>query len=120
MRDTKRLLTKYFIGILFDMIFVATLISISLSVLGVKNALLIGMSAGLVNVIPYVGPLMGASFGILIGITSNLGLDFHTQMLPLIYKIASVFLIVQLIDAFVFQPLVISNIVKAHQKYRSY
>jgi predicted PurR-regulated permease PerM len=114
MRDTKRLLTKYFIGILFDMLFVATLVSISLSFLGVKNALLIGMFAGLVNVIPYVGPLMGAFFGILIGITSNLGLDFHTQMLPLIFKMTTTFLIVQLIDAMVFQPLVISNIVKAH------
>lgn len=114
MRDTKRLLTRYFIGILFDMLFVATLISISLSILGVQNALLIGMFAGLMNVIPYVGPLMGASFGILIGITCNLGLDFHTQMLPLIFKITGVFLIVQLLDAMIFQPLVISNIVKAH------
>ncbi|MGZ4116383.1 MAG: AI-2E family transporter [Bacteroidia bacterium] len=114
MRDTKRLLTRYFIGILFDMLFVATLISISLSILGVKNALLIGMFAGLVNVIPYIGPLMGTLFGILIGVTSNLGLDFHTQMLPLVFKIAATFLIVQLIDAMVFQPLVISNIVKAH------
>jgi len=114
MRDTKRLLTRYFIGILFDMLFVAALTTISLSLLGVRNALLIGMFAGLVNVIPYVGPLIGATFGILIGVTSNIGLDFHTQLLPLIYKIATSFLIIQLLDAMVFQPLVISNIVKAH------
>jgi predicted PurR-regulated permease PerM len=114
MRDTKRLLTRYFIGILFDMVFVATLTAISLSIIGVQNALLIGMFAGIINVIPYVGPLVGVSFGILIGVTSNLQLDFYTQLLPLIYKIALTFLIVQILDALIFQPLVISNIVKAH------
>jgi predicted PurR-regulated permease PerM len=114
MRDTKRLLTKYFIGILLDMLFVATLTTISLSLLGVKNCLLIGMFAGLMNVIPYVGPLIAASFGILIGVTSNLDLDFYTQLLPLVYEISLVFLFVQLIDSIIFQPLVISNIVKAH------
>ena len=114
MRDTKRLLTKYFIGILLDMLFVATLTTIALSLLGVKNCLLIGMFAGLMNVIPYVGPLIAAAFGILIGVTSNLELEFYTQLLPLVYKIAFTFLIIQLIDAIIFQPLVISNIVKAH------
>lgn len=113
-KDTKRLLTKYFIGILLDMLFVATLTVIGLSILGVKNCLLIGMFAGLMNVIPYVGPLIAASFGILIGVTSNLDLEFYTQLLPLVYKIAITFLIVQLIDSLIFQPLVISNIVKAH------
>ena len=111
---TKRLLTRYFIGILFDMLFVATVTSVSLSIIGVQNALLIGMFAGIINVIPYVGPLIGALFGILIGVTSNLQLDFYTQLLPLIYKISITFLIVQILDAMIFQPLVISNIVKAH------
>ncbi len=114
MSDTKRLLTKYFIGILLDMLFVATLTTIALSLLGVKNCLLIGMFAGLMNVIPYVGPIIAAAFGILIGVTSNLELEFYTQLIPLVYKIAFVFLIVQLIDSLIFQPLVISNIVKAH------
>ena len=114
LRDTKRLLTKYFIGIFLDVLFVASLTTVALSLLGVKNCLLIGMFAGLMNVIPYVGPLIAAAFGILIGVTSNLELEFYTQLLPLVYKIALVFLIVQLIDSLIFQPLVISNIVKAH------
>ena len=96
------------------MLFVASLTTIALSLLGVKNCILIGMFAGLMNVIPYVGPLLAAAFGVTIGITSNLELEFYTQLLPLVYKIALVFLIVQLIDSLIFQPLVISNIVKAH------
>jgi predicted PurR-regulated permease PerM len=114
MHDTKKILTRYFIGILLDMAFVATLTAIGLSILGIKNALLIGLFAGIFNVIPYVGPLLGAGFAILIGISSNLNLDFYTQLMPLAGKIAVTFLIIQLIDAMFFQPLVISNTVKAH------
>jgi predicted PurR-regulated permease PerM len=114
MRDTRRLLTRYFIGILCDMLFVATLTSIGLGIIGVPNALLIGMFAGLLNIIPYLGPLIGLAFGLLIGITSSLDIDFYTQLLPLLGKICITFLIVQVVDAVFFQPLVISNIVKAH------
>ncbi|MEI8100959.1 MAG: AI-2E family transporter, partial [Bacteroidota bacterium] len=114
MHNIKSTLTRYFIGILLDMAFVATLTAIGLSLLGIKNALLIGLFAGIFNVIPYLGPLLGAGFAILIGISSNLNLDFYTQLLPLTGKIALTFLIIQLIDAMFFQPLVISNTVKAH------
>lgn len=114
LRDTKRLLTRYFIGVLFDMLFVATLTAIGLSIIGVPNALLIGIFAGLINIIPYIGPLIGLSFGLIIGITSNLDIAFYSQLLPLLGKICATFLIVQVIDAVFFQPLVISNIVKAH------
>ena len=114
MRNIKLILTRYFIGILLDMTFVATLTAIGLSIFGLKNALLIGLFAGILNVIPYIGPLLGCGFALLIGISSNLNLDFYTQLIPLVGKITLTFLFVQLIDALFFQPLVISNTVKAH------
>ncbi|MCW3104523.1 MAG: hypothetical protein JWO09_2963 [Bacteroidetes bacterium] len=114
MHDTKKILTRYFIGIIIDMLFVATTIAIGLTFLGVNNALLIGIFAGIMNVIPYVGPLLGAGFAILIGVSGSLQLDFYTQLVPLIEKIGLVFLITQLVDAFFIQPFVISNTVKAH------
>lgn len=114
LRDTKRLLTRYFIGILLDIIFVATITTIGLMIAGVKNALLIGMFAGLMNIIPYLGPLIAIAFGMLIGITSNLNNDFHIVILPMLGKTALIFIIVQVLDALFFQPLVIANIVKAH------
>ncbi len=114
LKDTKLILTKYFIGILLDMLFVATLTTICLSFFGIKNALLIGLFAGVLNVIPYIGPLLGAGFAILIGISTNLNLDFYSQLIPLAEKIALIFLTIQLIDAMIFQPLIISGRVKAH------
>lgn len=114
MRETKTILTRYFIGVLLDMAFVATLTAIGLSVIGLKNALLIGLFAGILNVIPYVGPLLGLGFALIIGVSSNLDLSFYSQLVPLMEKITFAFLIVQLMDSLFFQPIVISNRVKAH------
>ncbi len=114
MKNSKLILTRYFIGIISDMAFVGTLTAIGLSVFGLKNALLIGLFAGILNVIPYIGPLLGCGFAILIGVSGNLNLDFYSQLIPFAGKIAMTFLVVQLIDALFFQPLVISNTVKAH------
>jgi predicted PurR-regulated permease PerM len=114
LRDSKRLLTRYFCGLLLDMIFVGGATAAGLALIGVENAILIGMFAGLINIIPYVGPLIGLAFGLVIGITSNLHIEFYTMLLPLLGKICITFILVQLADALFFQPLVISNIVKAH------
>lgn len=112
--ETKRLLTRYFIGLCFEIIIVITLLTIGLWIVGIENALLIGLFAGILNIIPYVGPLIGAIIGILLGLTSNLSLDFSTQMVPLILEMASVFVIVKLIDDYVLQPNIYSKSVKAH------
>ncbi|NJN77214.1 MAG: AI-2E family transporter [Saprospiraceae bacterium] len=68
----------------------------------------------MINVIPYLGPLIGAIFGIFIAITSNLEMEFYSQMLPMISKVAVVFAIMQLTDNFVLQPIIFSTSVKAH------
>ena len=58
--ETKDLLSRYFIGVLVQVTLVVLVISLGLSIVGVKNALLIGVIAGVFNIIPYIGPLMGA------------------------------------------------------------
>jgi predicted PurR-regulated permease PerM len=62
--ETKDLLSRYFIGVLAQITVIILVISIGLSILGVQNALLIGVIAGVFNIIPYVGPLMGAGIGL--------------------------------------------------------
>lgn len=112
--NAKRLLTRYFIGIIIQTSAITIIVSTGLSLLGIDNAILIGFLAGLINVIPYIGPLIGGVIGILIGISTNIDLPFYTELLPLMGKIALVFTAMQLIDNFVFQPLIFSNSVKAH------
>jgi predicted PurR-regulated permease PerM len=110
LHETQRMLKRYFIGILIEVLLVMTFLSIGLTIAGIKHALLIALFAGIVNVIPYVGPFIGAGFALFIGLTTN------TEMstLGVIIKIFIVFPIVNLTDAFLLQPLIYSNSVKAH------
>lgn len=114
MLESQELLERYFIGIIIEVAAVTFLVAIGLYIFGIKNALVIAFFAGIINIIPYVGPLIGAAFGILIGVSTNLNLEFYSGLLPLIGKIASVFVVVQLIDGMVLQPMIYSNTVKAH------
>lgn len=111
-----RLLKRYFIGLFVEVLAVAILITIGLSIIGIdfQRVVLIAMFAGIINVIPYIGPLIGAAFGIVIGIATNLHLEFYTELLPLIGLMLIIFISVQLIDNIVFQPLIYSNSVNAH------
>lgn len=112
--DTRRLLTKYFTGVLLDTLFAAAFVGTGMAILGVKNALIIGLFAGILNIIPYVGPLIGGAFAVAVGISTNLHLDFYTAMLPLAGKIMLVFVLMNLTDGFLVQPYIFSNSVKAH------
>lgn len=114
LKDSKRLLTRYFIGILIQIGIVVTLLTIGNSVIGVKNAFIIGFFGGIMNIVPYVGPIIGTIMGVLLGVTGNLSGEFYTDMLPLMLKITTVFVIVNLIDNIVLQPTIFSSSVKAH------
>lgn len=116
MGSISRLLKRYFIGVGIEIISVNILITIGLSIIGLDfdRVLIIGLFVALMNVIPYIGPLLGAIFGIVIGAATNLHLEFYTEMLPLVGKMCIVFISVQVIDNIVFQPLIYSNSVNAH------
>ena len=110
LHQAQHMLKRYFIGILIEMLLVITFLSIGLSIAGIKHALLIALFAGIVNMVPYVGPLIGAGFALLIGITTNTDMT----MVSVIMKVFVVFPIVNLADAFLLQPLIYSSSVKAH------
>lgn len=109
-----KLLRRYFGGILLQITVITIFVSVILGLLGVKNALLIGFFAALINVIPYLGPIIGAAFGIFITISSNIGADFYTELLPLLIRVIIVFGAMQMLDNFILQPYIFSNSVLAH------
>lgn len=112
--DSKILLKRYFIGILFELISVITLIFLGLSILGIKNALLIAFFAGIMNIIPYLGPILGAAIGVSIGITGVLAGGDVNELLPVIIKLLAVVSIVQFIDNNILVPIIYSKSVKSH------
>ena len=112
-QESSEVLTRYFQGLLIQVLAFALLATLLLWILGVDNALLIGAFGGTFNVIPYVGPILGMVFGGFITLSSSLSTDI-TLILPMLAKVALVFMIVQAIDNNFVGPLIMSKSVQAH------
>jgi len=112
--QTKHLLSRYFIGIAIEVSTMMTLISIGLLVFGIQNALLIGFFGGLMNIIPYLGPIIGAVVGSLLAVSTMLSFGLYQEIISTVLIVIGVFAGANLIDNLVLQPLIYSNSVKAH------
>ena len=112
----KRLLTRYFIGIVIQSTCIMILITIGMTIAGIdfQQALVMGLILGILNVIPYVGPWIGLFIAIIMGVASHMNQDFTTVVVPLVTYMIIVEAITHLIDNVVFQPVIFSNSVKAH------
>jgi predicted PurR-regulated permease PerM len=95
----------YLRGLLIQATILATAASIGLSIAGVKYAVIIGIVAGVVNMIPYIGPTFGILIGVMIVVTTGEGS---------ILGILIVFGIAQFIDNWLVAPVVMSRSVKLH------
>ncbi len=111
--ESSAVLTRYFGGLLAQMAAFMSILTITLLILGVDNAPLIGAFGGLFNVVPYVGPAIGMVFGCFITISSHLDLDI-AQMVPMLLKVLGAFALTQFIDNNFLGPLIFSKSVKAH------
>jgi predicted PurR-regulated permease PerM len=114
--SVKRLLTRYFIGIIIQSTCIMFLITIGMTIVGIdfQQALVMGLILGIVNVIPYVGPWLGLFIAIIMGVASHMNQDFNTVVIPLVWYMIIVEAITHTIDNVVFQPIIFSNSVKAH------
>lgn len=116
LNSIKKLLTRYFIGIVIQSTCIMILIDIGMTIVGIEfqQALVMGLILGIINVIPYVGPWIGLLIAIIMGVASHINQDFSTVVVPLIYYMIIVEAITHTIDNVVFQPIIFSNSVKAH------
>ena len=112
----KRLLTRYFIGIVIQSTCIMILITVGMTIAGIdfQQALVMGLILGILNVIPYVGPWIGLFIAIIMGVASHMNQDFTTVVAPLVTYMIIVEAITHLIDNVVLQPVIFSNSVKAH------
>jgi len=109
-----RLLSRYFIGLMIEIAFMITLLYIGMAIFGVKSALLMAFFGGLLNAIPYLGPLIGVLCSCLFGVVNCLSVNEYHAIFPVLAKIAGTFLVANLIDNLVLQPIIYSKSVKAH------
>ncbi|MFA8300408.1 MAG: AI-2E family transporter [Hyphomicrobiales bacterium] len=111
--QTKKLLSNYFLGLLTEVGSMIALLSIGLWIFGIKNAFLIGFLGGLLNIIPYLGPIIGTIMGMTFIVSADLSVGDYNLIFNHILEIVGVFLVANLIDNMVLQPLIYSNSVKA-------
>jgi predicted PurR-regulated permease PerM len=114
LRSSKITLTRYFGGIIIQSSVVVLLVTTGLWVMGFQNALLIGFFCGIVNIIPYLGPLIGTGFALLITISTTLNVHPDTDLAPIIIKIVFLIQGVQFIDNYIAQPIIFSKRMNAH------
>ena len=114
--ETKQQLRRYFVGVFLEMLFVGILDGLICWALGIPNALLIGVVGGLLNIVPYVGPLIACTISVGIGVYGVFATGDATTatIIPVIIKIAGTFGAVKLIDDFVLQPNIYGKSVNAH------
>lgn len=93
---------SYLVGLLIQMVSVATMTSIGFMIAGVKYAILLGVLTGLLNLIPYLGILIAMVISIFATLTG-------TPDLSMILGVIIVTIIVQIIDNNILVPLVVSS-----------
>ena len=112
--SSRKLLRRYLIGLMGQLTIFALLVTIGLSIVGVDYAFLIAVIAGFLNIIPYLGPLIGGSIGVLLSLTAHPDYNFYHEMLPLVAKVIAVFWGAQILDNNFVQPNIFATVVKAH------
>jgi len=81
-----RLLKRYFIGVTIQITGIIILNTVGLSIVGLEfnHAVTIALISGILNVVPYLGPIIALFFGLVIGTTVSIPMDFSTELLPLL------------------------------------
>ncbi|MDR1153844.1 MAG: AI-2E family transporter [Bacteroidales bacterium] len=108
------LLSRYFIGLLIEIASMIGLLYVGMAIFGVKGALLMAFFGGMLNAIPYLGPLIGVMCSCLFGAVDCISINDYQAILPTMLQIAGTFIGANLIDNIVLQPLIYSQSVKAH------
>lgn len=107
------LLGRYFTGILTESLLLMVAIMLVMVAFGMptSNAAFIGLTMGVMNVVPYAGPLIGGIVSVFVGIIAPIeGMTVgHTALV-----IAGSLLVIKGMDDFVLQPTLYSERVKAH------
>ena len=110
----KDLLSRYFVGLIFQILILFVIYTIVLLIFGIDNAVVIAFLCALLNLVPYVGPLISGFLMLLLSMSSNLGESFSEVILPKTTYVMIGFIFAQLVDNFFSQPFIFSKSVKSH------
>lgn len=112
----ENLLSRYFIGLFFQVVIMFILYFIILLVFDIQDKVIIAMICAFFNIIPYVGPLIGLFLITFLSMSSMFaaGMDFESQIITNSFFVIACYFVAQLVDNFINQPLIYAKSVKSH------
>lgn len=103
--ETEAIIKNYLVGLLIQVSYMTILLGGILLLIGIKHALLIGVIFAILNLIPYVGALIGNLIGVLLTLTSS------TEIWPVV-TVLGVIAAVQFLDNNILMPRIVGSKVK--------
>lgn len=108
------LLSRYFIGLLLQIAILVLFYSVLLLYLDVNDAIAVALICAFLNIVPYLGPVIGWVLMLLVIVSNNLGADFSTGLLPLLLIASGGYGLAQLFDNLITQPVIFGRSVRSH------
>ncbi len=105
LRSMEDIIKSYLLGLLIQIGYITILLGGILMIVGIKHALLIGVLFALLNLIPYIGALIGNLIGVLLTVSSS------QEVWPIITVLA-VIAAVQFLDNNILMPRIVGSKVK--------
>lgn len=113
-RKINYLLSRYFIGLIVQMSILFVLYLIVLLIFGVENAFIIAFVTALLNIIPYIGPLIATALVVILTMLGHVGPDMQADMFSTTLYVFIGYCLAQVIDNNITAPLIFSNSVNSH------
>ncbi len=105
LRETQIIIKSYLVGLLIQITYITILLGGILLIFGIKHAILIGVIFAILNLIPYVGALIGNIIGVLLTLTSS------QETWP-IFVVLITIAVVQFLDNNILMPRIVGSKVK--------
>jgi predicted PurR-regulated permease PerM len=107
LRKVDETVGRFLRAMVFEVIIVSIMVSLALSIVGVRNSVLIGVTAGVANIIPYFGPFLGAALALMTALIDG------SPFITLVWVGLAMY-IVQMIDNYIIYPVVVGKTIRMH------
>lgn len=106
-RETEVIVKYYLLGLLIQITYLTVLLGGILLLFGIQHAILIGITFAILNLIPYVGALVGNVIGVLLTLTTS-------QEIWQIWVVLGTIAFVQFLDNNILMPRIVGSKVKVN------
>jgi predicted PurR-regulated permease PerM len=101
----KFVVQRYLIGLLIEAVIIATLYSVTLLTLGIDYAIILGIIGAIINVIPYIGGLVGVALPMIVAVATKSSGMYAFYILVIFY-------VIQMVDNHYIIPKIVASKVK--------